>query len=60
MEVQVEERAVGGGGERHEVVGVAFAERRVVDERCWEGESTGNGGVDGLLELTTGTGAPHR
>lgn len=42
------------------MVGVAFVEGRVVDEGVWEGESTGNGGVGGVLVgVTTGNGAPH-
>lgn len=54
------ERAVGGRGEGDEVVGVAFVEGRVVDEGVWERESTGNGGVEGVLVgVTTGNGAPH-
>lgn len=42
------------------MVGVAFVEGRVVDEGVREGESTGNGGVEGVLVgVTTGNGAPH-
>lgn len=40
--VNEEEGTIGGGGERHEVVGVALSERWVVDKWGWEGEGSGD------------------
>lgn len=40
--VNEEKGTIGGGGERHKVVGVALSERWVVDKWGWEGKSSGD------------------